>query len=194
MSNKLVFATNNQYKTLEVRAILAPQYEVVNLNDIGCDVDIPEVGQTFAENAAIKSKYVFDNYQLNCFGDDSGLEVAALNNEPGNYSARYSGQKNDSVNLIYLLEKMKNIEDRSARFKTVISLVLNGEQYFFEGVINGQIRHEPIGTNGFGYDPIFEPEGYPITFAEMDMATKNKISHRAIAMQQLIQFLQTHQR
>lgn len=191
MSNQLVFATNNPYKTAEVRALLTPKYDVVSLQDIGCTVDIPETGSTFAENASLKSSYVSSHYQLNCFGDDSGLEVAALDNEPGIYSARYSGQKDDAVNLLYLLEKMKGISNRKARFTTVISLVFANEHYLFEGVINGKIRHEPVGENGFGYDPIFEPEGYGITFAEMDMATKNTISHRAIAMQKLIHFLQT---
>ena len=145
ISEKLVFATNNQYKTQEVREILAPRYHVVNLNDIGCDVDIPETGSTFAENAALKSHYVFKNYGLDCFGDDSGLEVEALNNEPGIYSARYSGQRGDAVNLHYLLEKMKGTKNRNARFKTVISLVVEGENHFFEGVVNGKLREEPIG-------------------------------------------------
>lgn len=190
---KLVFATNNQHKTLEVREILKPKFEVLNLNDIGCDVDIPEIGHTFAENAAIKSSYVFNHYSLDCFADDSGLEVGALHGEPGIFSARYSGQRGDAVNMAYLLEKMKDVTDRRARFKTVISLLLNGKQHFFEGLINGEIRHEAVGTNGFGYDPIFQPIGYNITFAEMDLSAKNKISHRALAMQQLIQFLHDQQ-
>lgn len=186
---KLVFATNNAHKTVEVRDILAPNYEVLNLADIGCDVDIPETGDTFAENATLKSSYVVENYSIDCFADDSGLEVEALNNEPGIYSARYSGVKNDQVNLELLLQKMQGVANRKARFKTVISLMQNGQNHLFEGVINGTIRHEPTGSNGFGYDPIFEPEGYTVTFAEMDLALKNKISHRALAMQQLIAFL-----
>ncbi|WP_199138794.1 RdgB/HAM1 family non-canonical purine NTP pyrophosphatase [Pedobacter sp. ASV12] len=186
---KLVFATNNAHKTIEVSNLLAPAYEVLNLAGIGCEVDIPETGHTFAENATLKSSYVVENFQLDCFADDSGLEVEALNNEPGIYSARYSGVKNDQTNLEFLLRKMEGVANRKARFKTVISLMQNGENHLFEGVINGYIRQEPAGTNGFGYDPIFEPEGFGITFAEMDLALKNKISHRALAMQQLIAFL-----
>jgi XTP/dITP diphosphohydrolase len=187
---KLVFATNNNHKTKEVREILASKYEVLNLADIGCDVDIPETGDTFAENATLKSSYVVQHFHLDCFADDSGLEVEAINNEPGIYSARYSGSRNDSDNMDFLLDKMKLVTHRNACFKTVISLLQNGQAHLFEGTIAGQLRYEPIGKNGFGYDPIFQPNGYNITFAEMDSATKNKISHRAIAMQKLIAFLQ----
>ncbi|MGV3547760.1 MAG: non-canonical purine NTP diphosphatase [Pedobacter sp.] len=187
--NRLVFATNNQHKTAEVAKILAPDYEVLNLKDINCLVDIPETGDTFAENATLKSTYVFENFGLDCFADDSGLEVEALNNEPGIYSARYSGVKDDTINLQLLLKNMDGQTNRKARFKTVISLLKNGENHLFEGVIEGTITSNPSGTNGFGYDPIFKPNGYDITFAEMDMAEKNKISHRALAMQKLIDFL-----
>lgn len=190
MANRLVFATNNQYKTEEVRELLKPNYEVLNLTDIGCEYDIPETGETFDENAALKSTYVVENYQIDCFADDSGLEVEALNNEPGIYSARYSGKRGDAENLQFLLKKMEGVENRNARFKTVISLMKNGESYFFEGAITGKIRTKPSGEKGFGYDPIFEPSGYDITFAEMEMAEKNQISHRALAMQKLIAFLQ----
>ena len=186
---KLVFATNNIHKTQEVQQILAPKYEVLNLSDIGCDVDIPETGDSFAANATLKSGYVVEHFKLDCFADDSGLEVEALNNEPGIYSARYSGKRGDVENMQYLLQKMEGINNRNARFKTVISLIQNGVNYLFEGVIYGKLREQPSGTNGFGYDPIFEPSGYNITFAEMEMAEKNKISHRALAMQQLIDFL-----
>ncbi len=186
---KLVFATNNNYKTKEVREILSPKYEVLNLSDIGCDVDIPETGDSFAANATLKSEYVFKNYQLDCFADDSGLEVEALNNEPGIFSARYSGERGDLKNMEFILKKMEGVSNRNARFKTVISLFQNGTNYLFEGVINGRLRTFPKGSQGFGYDPIFEPLGYKITFAEMDMGEKNKISHRAIAMKQLIEFL-----
>ncbi len=189
MSQELVFATNNAHKTEEVAKILVPDYKVLNLKDINCLVDIPETGNTFAENATLKSTYVFENFGLDCFADDSGLEVDALNNEPGIYSARYSGVKNDTVNLEFLLKKMEGLTNRKARFKTVISLLKNGENYFFEGIIEGTIRTAPSGTNGFGYDPIFEPKGYDVTFAEMEMSEKNKISHRALAMQKLIAFL-----
>lgn len=186
---KLVFATNNLHKTEEVANILAPDYQVVNLKDIGCFVDIAETGDTFAENATLKSTYVFEHFSLDCFADDSGLEVTALNNEPGIFSARYSGVKNDATNLALLLKNLEGKTDRSARFRTVISLLKDGENHLFEGVIEGVITKEPSGENGFGYDPIFKPNGYNITFAEMDMAEKNKISHRALAMQKLITFL-----
>lgn len=190
MENQLVFATNNEHKTKEVSAILSPKYKVLNLKDIGCDVDIPETGNTFAENATLKSSYVVSHFKMDCFADDSGLEVDALNNEPGIYSARYSGQRGDKANMHYLLQKMEGENNRNARFKTVISLIKNGANYLFEGVIFGKLVTEPRGQNGFGYDPIFAPDGYDITFAEMDSAEKNRISHRAIAMQKLIAFLQ----
>ena len=189
MNNQLVFATQNANKTIEVREILAHKYQVLNLTDIGCNVDIPETGDTFAENATLKSMYVVQNYQIDCFADDSGLEVEALNNEPGIYSARYSGERGDRQNMMFLLQKMEGISNRNARFKTVISLVHKGVNHLFEGVINGKIRLAPTGENGFGYDPIFEPDGYTQTFAEMDLALKNKISHRAVAMKTLIEFL-----
>lgn len=192
MDNQLVFATNNAHKTQEVSEILAPEYEVLNLNDIGCDVDIPETGNTFAENATLKSSYVVQHFNLDCFADDSGLEVEALNNEPGIYSARYSGKRGDVENMQFLLQKMDGITNRNARFKTVISLIKDGTNYLFEGVIYGKLRTEPIGDKGFGYDPIFEPNGYDTTFAQMDSELKNKISHRALAMQKLIEFLKTN--
>jgi XTP/dITP diphosphohydrolase len=186
---KLVFATQNQHKTAEVRTLLSDQYEVLNLADIGCTTDIPETGSTFAENAALKTSYVYENYQLDCFADDSGLEVEALNNEPGIYSARYAGGAGDAANLDLVLAKMKGQTNRKARFKTVVSLIHNNESYLFEGVIEGTIREERAGEQGFGYDPIFQPDGYDITFAEMTMAQKNEISHRAQAMRKLITFL-----
>lgn len=189
MDKSLVFATNNLNKTAEVRQILAPQYKVLNLQDIGCDVDIPETGSSFAENATLKSTYVVKNYQIDCFADDSGLEVEALNNEPGIYSARYSGQRGDALNLQYLLKKMEGIENRNARFVTLIALIKDGQNYLFEGTIEGKLLTAPAGENGFGYDPIFVPNGYQLTFAQMDGLLKNKISHRALAMQKLIAFL-----
>lgn len=186
---ELVFATNNQHKTQEVRELLSAQYKVLNLQDIGCTVDIPETGNTFAENAALKSRYVTDHYQLDCFADDSGLEIEALNQEPGIFSARYSGMKDDQENLKLVLQKMEGQENRKARFRTVISLMKGKAHFLFEGVVNGIIREKPAGDQGFGYDPVFEPEGYTQTFAEMSMAQKNKISHRALAMAKLITFL-----
>lgn len=186
---ELVFATNNQHKTQEVRNLLLNEYKVLNLNDIGCTTDIPETGDTFAENATLKSRYVADHYQMDCFADDSGLEIEALNQEPGIFSARYSGIKNDQENLNLVLRKMEGQKNRKARFRTVISLIRNGEVFLFEGVINGTIREQPVGEQGFGYDPIFEPLGYDHTFAEMSMEQKNQISHRALAMNKLISFL-----
>ena len=187
--SRLVFATNNHYKTTEVRTLLQDQYEVLNLNDIGCTTDIPETADSFAGNAELKSTFVNENYGLDCFADDSGLEVEALNNEPGIYSARYAGERGDAANLALVLQKMEGVANRKARFRTVISLIQNKEKFLFEGAIEGTIRSAPVGTNGFGYDPIFQPDGYTQTFAEMSMDEKNQISHRALAMQKLIAFL-----
>lgn len=187
--NKLVFATNNQHKTEEIRAALEGKYEVLNLEDIGCFVDIPETADTFEGNASLKSGYVVEHFKLDCFADDSGLEIVALNNEPGVYSARYSGSRDSMENIQLVLKKLQGNDNRKARFKTVISLMQGGQNHIFEGVIEGTIREELSGSKGFGYDPIFQPDGYDITFAEMDMALKNKISHRAIALKKMIEFL-----
>ena len=189
MSRQLVFATNNEHKTDEVRKLLSGQYEVLNLKDIGCTTDIPETADTFAGNAELKSGFVAENFKLDCFADDSGLEVEALNNEPGIYSARYAGSRGDAENLALVLQKMEGQANRKARFRTVVSLIQGGERFLFEGVVNGTIRETSTGTNGFGYDPIFQPDGFQQTFAEMDMGQKNEISHRAIAMRKLIAFL-----
>nr|WP_255607134.1 RdgB/HAM1 family non-canonical purine NTP pyrophosphatase [Pedobacter polysacchareus] len=189
MITELVFATNNKHKTEEVGNLLRGQYKVLNLSDIGCTVDIPETGSTFAENATLKSQYVLENYQLDCFADDSGLEIEALNQEPGIYSARYSGIKDDAANLNLVLQKMEGQTNRKARFRTVVSLFKNQQNYLFEGIINGHIAEKPMGTQGFGYDPIFVPDGDDISFAQMSMEQKNEISHRAIAMRKLIAFL-----
>lgn len=186
---KLVFATNNKNKTAEIRAALDGEYEVLDLDDIGCFVDIPETADTFVGNATQKSTYVVEHFQLDCFADDSGLEVEALNNEPGVFSARYSGTRDNERNIALVLEKLQHKTNRKARFKTVISLLQNGENHIFEGVIEGTIRTEKTGAKGFGYDPIFQPDGYDITFAEMEMEQKNKISHRAIALKKMIDFL-----
>jgi len=186
---KLVFATNNQHKTEEIRLALKGQYEVLNLADIGCDADIPETADTFEGNASLKSKYVVDHFNLDCFADDSGLEVEAINNEPGVFSARYGGSRDSLENIKLVLKKMEGEVNRKARFKTVISLMLEGENHLFEGIVNGIIREDLSGSNGFGYDPIFQPDGYNITFAQMDMKEKNKISHRAIALKKMIDFL-----
>jgi XTP/dITP diphosphohydrolase len=187
---QLVFATNNRHKLEEVAAKLNGKIKPLSLDDIGCYADIAETGQTFAANASIKSRYIYDQYKLNCFGDDSGLEIDALNNEPGIYSARYAGvHGNHQANIAKVLDKLKGSDNRKARFRTVISLIWEGEEHFFEGTVEGTIRHELSGSDGFGYDPIFEPDGYHITFAEMSMDEKNSISHRGRAMDQLIAFL-----
>ncbi|WP_431844615.1 RdgB/HAM1 family non-canonical purine NTP pyrophosphatase [Pedobacter ginsengisoli] len=189
MIQELVFATNNKHKTEEIQSILGNQFKILTLTDIGCTVDIPETGNSFEENATLKSSYVAEHYRLDCFADDSGLEIEALNNEPGIYSARYSGIKDDQINLELVLQKMEGLTNRKARFKTMISLMKNGKNILFEGVINGTIRQVPAGDHGFGYDPVFEPLDYTVTFAQMSMSEKNRISHRAIAMQKLIAFL-----
>jgi XTP/dITP diphosphohydrolase len=187
---ELVFATNNRHKLEEVEAKLQGIIKLLTLNDIGCYDDIEEIGTTFKVNASIKSQYIYNKYKLNCFGDDSGLEIDALNGEPGVYSARYAGEHgNHAANIKQVLDKLKDETNRKARFRTVISLMWAGEEYFFEGAVEGTIRTAPSGTDGFGYDPIFEPDGYAITFAEMTMDEKNQISHRAKAMEKLIGFL-----
>jgi XTP/dITP diphosphohydrolase len=187
---QLVFATNNRHKLDEVSAKLNGAIKLLTLHDIGCYDDIEETGTTFKANASIKSHHVYTEYKLNCFGDDSGLEIDALNGEPGVYSARYAGTHgNHAANISKVLDNLKDETNRKARFRTVISLIWNGEEHFFEGTVEGTIRQELSGNGGFGYDPIFEPEGYDITFAEMSMEQKNAISHRAKAMEQLIAFL-----
>lgn len=187
---QLVFATNNRHKLDEVSAKLNGAIKLLTLHDIGCYDDIEETGTTFKANASIKSHHVYTEYKLNCFGDDSGLEIDALNGEPGVYSARYAGTHgNHAANISKVLDNLKGETNRKARFRTVISLIWNGEEHFFEGTVEGTIRQALSGNGGFGYDPIFEPEGYDITFAEMSMEQKNAISHRAKAMEQLIAFL-----
>ncbi|WP_158996426.1 non-canonical purine NTP diphosphatase [Mucilaginibacter sp. L196] len=187
---QLVFATNNTHKQEEVAAKIEGKIKLLTLTDIGCIEDIDETGNTFRENASLKSRFIYDKYHINCFGDDSGLEIEALNGEPGVFSARYAGEHgNHAANIDKTLAALKNITNRKANFRTVISLIWNGDEYFFEGVVNGTIRNERVGTAGFGYDPIFQPDGYTKTFAEMSLAEKNKISHRAIAMADLLDFL-----
>jgi len=191
MIRQLVFATNNRHKLEEVSAKIGNSIQLLTLEDIGCTDDIEETGTTFRQNASIKSHYIFNKYQLNCFGDDSGLEIDALNGEPGVYSARYAGEHgNHAANIAKVLLAMQDQPDRIARFRTVISLIWQGEEHFFEGTVEGTIRYEAAGDGGFGYDPIFQPDGYGVTFAEMTMAEKNHISHRAKAMEGLIGFLQ----
>ena len=187
---QLVFATNNRHKLMEVSAKIKGQLTLLTLDDISCTDEIDETGLTFKANASIKSHYIWDKYRLNCFGDDSGLEIDALNGEPGIYSARYAGEHgNHKANNDKVLSKLNGVSNRMAHFRTVISLMWNGEERFFEGIVAGTIRNEVSGTDGFGYDPIFQPDGYDITFAEMDLEQKNSISHRAIAVERLIAFL-----
>lgn len=186
----LIFATQNQNKANEIQQIMPGGITVLTLKDIGCEEDIAETADSLEGNARLKSFYVFENYSENCFADDTGLEVDALGGEPGVYSARYAGEeKSAQANMDLLLEKMKGETNRNARFRTVISLVLNGEEHLFEGEVKGVIRTERAGVKGFGYDPIFQPEGYDITFAEMSIEEKNKISHRGKAVGKLMQFL-----
>lgn len=192
MPQQLVFATNNRHKVEEVSAKIGDAFQLLTLDDIGCAADIEETGTTFSENASIKSRYIFSHYHLNCFGDDSGLEIDALNGAPGVYSARYAGTHgNHAANIDKVLQNMQGLTNRSARFRTVISLIWNGEEHFFEGTVEGTIRTEQSGSGGFGYDPVFQPNGFDITFAEMSMEQKNEISHRGRAMEKLIGFLKS---
>lgn len=189
---KLVFATNNQHKLEEVSAILDNSIELLSLKDINCNTDIPETSDTLEGNALLKAQYIYNNFGINCFADDTGLEVEALNNEPGVYSARYAGEnKNPETNMFKVLDNLREKENRKARFRTVIALILNGKEYLFEGIINGKITNSKQGSAGFGYDPIFMPEGYNETFAELGNNIKNKISHRALAINKLSDFLKT---
>lgn len=188
---KLVFATNNAHKLDEVRQILQGKCEVLSLQDIGCDVDIPETATTLEGNARIKARYVYEHYGYDCFADDTGLEVEALKGAPGVYSARYAGGEghNSEANMQKLLTEMVNIKNRSAQFRTVISLIEQGEEHLFEGVVKGHILEARRGDQGFGYDPIFSPEDSGRSFAEMSGAEKNRISHRGRAVEALCAYL-----
>lgn len=199
---KIVFATNNQHKLQEIRDILGSEFEIVSLKDIGCDVDIPETGNTLEENAMQKAQYVYDHYNLSCFADDTGLEVEALNGEPGVHSARYAeGTDHDSeANMAKLLRNLEGKDNRKARFRTVIALIQKQDVCpcgctsikkvnRFEGIVDGSLATEKHGTAGFGYDPIFVPEGYDKSFAELGESIKNGISHRARAVAKLAEYL-----
>jgi len=187
---KIVFATNNAHKLEEVQAMLGEYYQVLSLQDLGENTDIPETGTTLEENAMIKADYLWKKYRQNCFADDTGLEVEALNNAPGVYSARYAGeQKSSADNVKKLLNELQGKDNRNARFRTVIALIQDGKRYQFEGIVNGVITEIPAGESGFGYDPVFQPDGYQETFAELGLDIKNKISHRAKAVEQLALFL-----
>ena len=187
---KLVFATNNDHKLRELKELLNSEFELLSLNDIGCSEDIPETGPTLEINAGQKSFYIWDKYLLNCFADDTGLEIEALSNEPGVYSARYAGDdKSSTANMNKVLEKMASETNRKGRFRCVISLVIDGQEKQFEGIVEGQILTEKHGEAGFGYDPIFMPDGYELSFAEMAAADKNRISHRGRAVEKLVGYL-----
>ena len=188
--DQLIFATHNAHKADEVKAIVGNLFEVKNLSDINFFDEIPETGNTFKENAFQKVKYLHDKLNCNCFADDSGLSVDALNGEPGIFSARYAGEPSNSQrNTEKLLDALKNISNRKAQFTCVIAVILDGQPHFFEGVIHGTITETPYGEGGFGYDPVFIPDGYDKTFAELPADIKNKISHRAIALEKFKQFL-----
>lgn len=188
---KLVFASNNKNKIQEIQALVHNTIQILSLEEIGCTEDIPETADTIEGNAILKANYVTEKYGYDCFADDTGLEVEALNGAPGVYSARYAGEQKDANdNMDKLLSELKDKTNRKANFKTVIALNLNGNQNLFTGIINGKIIEEKIGTNGFGYDPIFVAEGFDKTFAELTMEEKSTISHRGIAVKELILFLQ----
>ena len=187
---KLVFATNNPNKIKELQSILGDSFKILSLKDISCFEEIPENSDTLEGNASQKAFYVYNKYKINCFADDTGLEIEALNGEPGVYSARYAGNDNNSVaNMQKVLNGLKGIDNRKAFFRTVISLIIDGKETLFEGIVHGKIIETPRGNSGFGYDPIFQPEGYSTTFAEMDLPGKNKISHRGRAVKKLAGYL-----
>ena len=189
---KLVFATNNKHKLEEISHLLEGEAEIGSLAEIGCQEDIPEDHDTLEENALQKARYIKEHYGYDCFADDTGLEIEALDKRPGVYSARYAGPGHDSeANMKKLLREMEGMENRKARFRTVIALILDGKEYLFEGIVNGQITKDKRGTSGFGYDPIFIPDNHTETFAEMGNDIKKTISHRAEAVKKLSAFLST---
>ena len=194
---KLVFATNNKHKLAEVCAILGNQFDILSLNDIKCYEELPETANTLEGNARQKALYIHQHYHYDCFADDTGLEVQALDGAPGVYSARYAalegtGEAHDSqANMNRLLRDLQYANNRKAQFRTAICLILDDKEYLFEGIVKGQITREQRGTSGFGYDPIFQPEGYSNTFAELGDDVKNTISHRALAVKKLVDFLQS---
>ena len=188
----ICFATNNEHKLSEVRDLVGNQHNILSLSDIGCDEELPEDYNTMEDNSSQKAEYVYKNYRINCFSDDTGLECYGLNMEPGVRSARYAGDhKSNEQNISLLLKNLESKPEKRARFRTVVTLVLNGKTWQFEGIVEGIIIQQRFGKNGFGYDPIFAPLGELKTFAEMTNHEKNKISHRAIAMQQLVDHLKT---
>jgi XTP/dITP diphosphohydrolase len=189
---KLIFATHNKNKLKEVKSLMPSSIELLSLDEISFNDEIEETADTIEGNALLKAETIFEKTGINCFADDSGLLIDALNGAPGVYSARYAGeQKNDQDNMQKLLHELNGKPNRNAHFKTVMALIIDGQEYLFEGIIEGKIITEKLGTNGFGYDPIFVPDGYNETFAQLDSETKNKISHRARALQKMLEFLKT---
>ncbi len=187
---KIIFASNNKNKVQEIQNQVPEFIQIITLDEIGCTEEIEETENTIEGNAVLKANYITQKYGLPCFADDTGLEIEALNGEPGVYSARYAGEnKNADKNMDLVLEKMQNQPNRKAQFKTVIALNINNEQHLFTGIVEGKIRNEKTGTHGFGYDPVFEPENLGRTFAEMSLAEKNTLSHRGRAVNQLVEFL-----
>jgi len=187
---QLVFATNNKNKIKEINNLIGNSIELLSLADINCHEDIPETADTITENALQKVQYVYEKYGYNCFADDTGLEIASLNGEPGIYSARYAGAQRDANdNIDKVLSNLKDKTDRNAHFKTVIALIIDGKETLFEGIAEGEITETKSGAEGFGYDPIFKPKGYDLTFSEMSLEEKNGISHRGKAVRQLSRFL-----
>lgn len=193
MKSKLVFATNNKHKLEEVRKVVKDNFEILSLEDIGCHEDIDEPGETLEENAFIKARSIKQNYGYDCFGDDTGLEVEALNGAPGVHSARYGGDHDSDANIIRLHRELQDKANKKARFRTVIALILDGKEYQFDGIVEGQIIDEKRGNTGFGYDPVFVPDGYSETFAELGSEVKSEISHRARATKKLCQFLENYE-
>ncbi|REJ82536.1 MAG: non-canonical purine NTP diphosphatase [Bacteroidetes bacterium] len=191
MIKKIVFATNNQHKLKEIRKLMGDSIEILSLKDIGCVEELPETGRTLEENALQKAQYVYEKYGWNCFSDDSGLEVDALGGRPGVRSARFAGPHARSKdNIVKLLTELREVENRNAKFRTVIALIRNTNVYYFEGEIQGMIIKEEKGDGGFGYDSVFQPAGFEFTFAEMSDLEKNEISHRGIAVKALVKWLQ----
>ena len=189
---QLVFATHNNHKVSEIKPLLPPSIKVSTLNEIGIIEEIAETADTIEGNAILKARFVYDKLQCNCFADDTGLEVDAINGEPGVYSARYAGDgKSANDNIEKLLGKLKDASNRSAKFKTVIAAIIDGKEYIFEGIVHGIISEIKMGEQGFGYDPVFVPDGYMISFAQMKLEEKNKISHRGLAVKKFAEFLKT---
>ena len=189
---ELVFATNNKHKLEEIQAIVGDHFRLLSLHDISCNEEIPEEQDTLEGNASQKAFFIYNKYGYNCFADDTGLEIEALNGEPGVFSARYAGEaKNPEANIDKVLGKLAKIKNRKARFRTVISLVINGTETQFEGIVDGEILNERQGNSGFGYDPVFLPEGFSQSFAEMSLLEKNRISHRGRAVAKLAAFLKS---